>query len=74
MSAHDRGAFGALLVEAKELGEQYLTFTVDLDAEDEEPSRWLLCGEATYAEGRTGEEALRSYVDQLRVARRPDGA
>jgi hypothetical protein len=66
MSTHDRGAFGALLAEAKELGHSRLTFHVDLDVADED-DRWTVCSGDEYADvGRTGEEALRKLVEALR--------
>lgn len=80
MSAHDRGAFGQLLAEAKALGCSKLRFDADLFAADESPDRWS--ASACFASpddpqgktyrfeseerGRTGEEALRRLVEKLR--------
>jgi hypothetical protein len=74
VSNHDRGAFGKLLAEAKALGAAQLTFTVDLNATDDE-KRWLTTsdyGAGGYGRhgaewGRTGEEALRRLVEKLRT-------
>lgn len=76
MSTHDRGAFGALLAEAKRLGCNGLRFEVDLLAEpdDAEYERWS-CGSldrwrpevrGPLSRGRTGEEAFRRLVESLR--------
>ncbi len=69
MSTHDRGAFGQLLAEAKELGETRLSFHVDLMADPEAVYRWDAAGERYSAHGRTGEEALRKLVESLREQR-----
>jgi hypothetical protein len=78
VSGHDRGAFGALLAEAKTLGTTYLSWNVDLRADDSEERwsclvlaeegdpNWPDSGKVAY--GRTGEEALRRLVDALRIA------
>lgn len=77
VSSHDRGAFGALLAEAKVQAlkkglRTKLTFHCWLDSVDEE-QRWqarLAGNEARTwdlrASGRTGEEALRRLVEKLR--------
>jgi len=78
MSTHDRGAFGALLAEAKALGCKRVSWQVDLDEPDESEARWVVetfplhwTWKLTNAadRGRTGEEALRRLVEKLRVAR-----
>jgi hypothetical protein len=72
MSTHDRGAFGALLAEAKALGARRLFWDVDLEA-PEEADRWSAVSRhgvdyvgSAEARGRTGEEALRRLVEILR--------
>ena len=71
MSAHDRGAFGQLLAEAKSLAVHRLQFEVDLHASDETTYRWVVTTNppSLGGNGRTGEEALRAFVEALRVAR-----
>lgn len=75
MSTHDRGAFGALLAEAKALGALRLSFDVDLHAPDDDETRWgavnviVYDGKVIAGQGRTGEEALRRLVEKLHVAR-----
>lgn len=66
MSTHDRGAFGALLAEAKALGAPTIKFKVWLG--DETENRWQArVGRSDkFARGRTGEEALRGLVEKLR--------
>lgn len=73
MSTHDRGAFGALLAEAKELGAEMIRFEVDLVMDDvPEEERWeVACGPKKKAFGRTGEEGLRGLVEMLRSERKP---
>lgn len=72
MSTHDRGAFGQLLAEAKALGASEIRWQVDLTRVDEDPHRWSARTiersdkAASYASGRTGEEALRRLVEKLR--------
>lgn len=80
MSTHDRGAFGALLAEAKTLGCGDLEFRVDLLKAGEDESRWSVEGYpppdddgggsdvpiVERSTGRTGEEALRRLVESLR--------
>lgn len=72
MSTHDRGAFGALLAEAKALGATTLNFEVDLTMGDDDDARWD-CADfsagrkpGSRCQGRTGEEALRRLVETLR--------
>lgn len=70
VSNHDRGAFGKLLAEAKGIGCSRLTFSVLLEAEAEDETRWevesLHVRHRELAHGRTGEEALRRLVEKLR--------
>lgn len=75
MSTHDRGAFGALLAEAKALGATLVQWNLDLSRTDEDEKRWSVMAsgleigrefKATGARGRTGEEALRRLVEKLR--------
>jgi hypothetical protein len=69
MSTHDRGAFGALLAEAKALGIERLSWDADLSEPDDSEDRWV-AWVATHGvqegRGRTGEEALRRLVEKLR--------
>lgn len=75
MSTHDRGAFGALLAEAKALGVPMMSFDVNLSADDESDKRWICWlphdndNPDAAAQGRTGEEALRRLVEKLRTNR-----
>lgn len=63
MGKLDRGAFGQLLDEAKELGCKAVTFGVDLECADDHPERWVATdGTGTMANGRTGEEAFRAFI------------
>jgi len=73
VSNHDRGAFGALMAEAKALGARRIFWEVDLEAGPEE-NRWKVKSrqgddyiDSTDAAGRTGEEALRRLVEKLRT-------
>lgn len=77
MSTHDRGAFGALLAEAKALGVRHLSFDVRLMASDDDEFRWsaeTVGGDPPEPPnavsgkdfGRTGEEALRRLVESLK--------
>ena len=69
MSTHDRGAFGALLAEAKALGCGGLEFYVRLE-EPDDAERWdAVCyhGRSARCTGRTGEEALRRLVEELKA-------
>lgn len=73
MSEHDRGAFGKLLAEAKELGVWGLEWYVDLIQGDE--MRWRCTVGASNAglydawgeNGRTGEEAFRALVERIKA-------
>lgn len=67
VSNHDRGAFGKLLAEAKALGCGGIEFYVDFARSEDE--RWdasVYDGRAARVCGRTGEEALRRLVEELR--------
>ncbi len=73
VSNHDRGAFGRLMAECKDMGVTRLAWDVDLSTDLED--RWV-CWVPTEeghdrdgATGRTGEEAFRRLVEKLRVAR-----
>ena len=66
MGKHDRGAFGALMDEAKELGCRIVSFVVDLEADDDEDDRWLATDGKQAGTGRTGEEAFRAFVEVKR--------
>ena len=75
VSNHDRGAFGKLLAEARELGAVSLEFFVGLNTDAENDERWSVSAghpvgdRMAEAYGRTGEEALRRLVERLRIAR-----
>jgi len=71
MSQHDRGAFGALLAEARDLGVTHATWHAILDRDDDRRWRAVLYGPLVHVDdfGRTGEEALRKCVEALRVAK-----
>lgn len=73
MSAHDKGAFGQLLAEAKALGVGRLVFDCSLEEPDDSMDRWR--ARSCLSEhlritglGRTGEEALRALIMKLREA------
>ncbi len=74
MSQHDRGAFGELLARAKAAGVRDIIFACALDAPDESDGRWqvdtMTRGIDHCAFGRTGEEALRRFVEQLESCER----
>lgn len=70
VSTHDRGAFGKLMAEARDLGARYIQWDVDLTKGPEDDTRWGACALGTCktvgSGGRTGEEALRRLVEKLR--------
>jgi hypothetical protein len=69
MGKHDRGAFGELLDEAKQIIEgDILFFECDFDKEDDDREKWRVFS-GTYGSdghGRTGEEALRDFLTKAR--------
>lgn len=63
------GAFRDLMADALAQGITRLRFEVDLPKHfgpDQTDSWTCVAGESPYARGRTGEEALRNFVEQVK--------
>lgn len=63
--SHDTGTFGELLAKCIAAGVNRVHFEVNLQAHADSEVRWLAYDGGLAGCGRTGEEALRNFVQRL---------